>query len=140
MAKLQHAQLSKAPIVTIGPFGACWKVPGNSNLRSLEQQKRNSVMGAYVQQEERKMLEDDSYVPDEPDFYLAASEVRWTLKQHLALRILRTYNKEPAFGRSANQMCRRFKPAEVTASGNILFWQKGHMRPGDSASFASNVS
>ena len=140
MAKVQQAQLCKTPIVQIGPFGRCWKVPGNSDLASLEQQKRNSVMGAYVQQEERKMLEDNSYVPDEPDFYLAACDIRWSFQKHLALRILRTYNKEPAFGFSANQMCRRFKPAEVTASGNLLFWQKGHMRPGDSASFPSNVA
>ena len=86
------------------------------------------------------MQQSDSYVPDEPGFYLAACEVQWTFTNSLALRILRAYNKEPAFGRSANQMCRRFKPAEVTASGNILFWQKGHMRPGDSASFPSSVA
>ena len=86
------------------------------------------------------MEQDDSYVPDQPDSYLAACEVRWSFKKDLALRILGTFNKEPAFGRSANQMSRRFKPAEVTASGNILFWQKGHMRPGDSASFPSNVA
>ena len=96
--------------------------------------------GAYVQQEERMMKQDASYVPGEPDFYLAACEVQWSFTKDLALRILRTYNKEPAFGRSASVMSRRFKPAEVTATGNILFWQKGHMRPGDSASFPSNLA
>ena len=37
MAKVQQAQLCKTPTITIGPFGKCWKVPGNRNLGSLTQ-------------------------------------------------------------------------------------------------------